>query len=265
MQIKINSCGISDCASDWKWNTGSAGFGDYDLWAVFRGNGTLRATYGKQTEEFSVREGACLLLSPGWQYEGEHNSTNPLFVINVHFIFTDKTGKPCFPVSAPIVKYMTSLSFFRTLLMRTVSFFNGRNSDTAALFLHAALAEFQTTESFSDAAEAPGNWTRIIREICEEIDCSKKAPSLAEFAGKYGYSERYIGRIFQKIMNLSFSEYIFHSRISRAKVLLISTDEPVTAIAEEIGFYDACHFIKSFKKAVGIPPSVFRKQKNNHY
>ena len=36
---KINLCGLNDCSPEWHWETD--GFGDYDLWAVFRGSGTL--------------------------------------------------------------------------------------------------------------------------------------------------------------------------------------------------------------------------------
>ena len=61
MQLKINSCGVSDCAPDWKWTTAPHGFGDYDLWAAFRGMGTLKA---ESEDEYPIHEGACLLLPP---------------------------------------------------------------------------------------------------------------------------------------------------------------------------------------------------------
>ena len=43
MKYRINSCGICDCPPEWGWQTAKCGFSDYDLWAVFRGEGALLA------------------------------------------------------------------------------------------------------------------------------------------------------------------------------------------------------------------------------
>ncbi len=67
--------------------------------------------------------------------------------------------------------------------------------------------------------------------------------------------------MFKRLTGLSFSEYMLNLRISKAKTLLRLSDASVTVIAEETGFYDVCHFIRSFKKATGSSPSEFRRQK----
>jgi len=256
MHLKINSCGVSDCAPDWSWSTAQSGYGDYDLWAVFRGCGAI-TPHG--AEEIRVSEGTCLLLTPNTCYTAWHDPARPLLVINVHFNFTDKDDIPQHPHPAPIAKSIAAPAFFQTLLMRTVSLFNSQQEDAAAAFLAAAIEEFNHSDALS-APDTDSRWMHIINEICVCADSAKRPPSLSELAEKYGYSERYIGKMFKKIRQISFSDYIINSRISKAKTLLCQTDLTIAAIAEETGFYDACHFSRCFGRITGTSPLKFRKE-----
>lgn len=259
MQLKINSCGVSDCAPDWKWTTALHGFSDYDLWAVFRGIGRLSSRAGDASGDYHIREGACLLLAPDIFYTARHEPSRPLLVINVHFDFLDENGTTVRPILLPEAKSVTSPVFFKTLLMRTVALFNSNKPDAASAFFLAALEEFHSADDLG-SAEDENVWTHIINEIREEIDSARRPSSLSELSRKYGYSERYIGKMFKKLTGLSFSDYMLNSRISKAKTLLRLTDAPLSVIAEETGFYDACHFARCFRRHAGMPPSEFRKQ-----
>ena len=89
MDIRINSAGINDCAREWSWN--SPIFCDYDLWAVFRGEGKL-CSEGELSQEISVCEGTVLLLEPDCRYIGEHNKEKPLLLLIFILIFLMKKG-----------------------------------------------------------------------------------------------------------------------------------------------------------------------------
>lgn len=257
MQLKINSCGVSDCAPKWEWTTAPHGFGDYDLWAVFRGIGTIIAHTEKEPPaEYHLQEGACFLLAPNTVYTAYHEPSCPLLVINVHFDFLNDNGIFVYPFPKPQAKNVASPMFFKTLLMRTVTLFNSKKENAAHTFFAAALEEFQSAEALG----SPDNpWVHIVNEICEQTESFKKSPTLSELSRKYGYSERYIGKMFKKMTGLSFSDYMLNSRISKAKMLLRFTNASMAAIAEETGFYDACHFSRCFRTLVGMSPSKFRK------
>lgn len=256
MKLKINSCGISDCPPSWHWITAKNGFSDYDLWTVFRGRGKLTA-HAAEDKTFPVYEGSSFLLAPNTQYKAEHEASYPLLVINIHFDFLDDDGNSIFPCEISS-KSIAELDFFKNLLTRAVTNFNSNQFEKASVFLSAALAEFEMADELS-APDADSLWMHIIHEISAEIDASKKIPSLSEFANRYGYSERYVGKMFAKLQGISFSDYIRNSRISKAKTLLRHTDAPIGVIAEETGFYDACHFTKTFRATVGVSPLTYRK------
>ncbi len=256
MKLKIHSCGISDCPPSWHWITSPGGFCDYDLWTAFRGRGTL-VVQGKETEPQRIREGIALLLTPNVCYRAWHEPNDPLLVINVHFDFISDEGKAIYPKDFS-AKTIPDTEFFRTLLMRVVSLFNSNREEEASAFLAAALTEFEACKE-PGAPDESNPWLQIIREIRAELDTAKKTPTLAELANRYGYSERYVGKMFFKLQGISFSDYSRNSRISRAKTLLRHTDAPISVIAEETGFYDVCHFTKTFRASVGTSPASYRK------
>ena len=253
MKLKINSCGVCDCAPEWQWHT--MGFSDYDLWAVFRGCGTIRP---KNNDEITVHDGSCILLTPDTEYIARHDPEHPLLVITVHFDFLDEAGRKIFDERL-CAKQIAYPQFLKDVLLRVVSHYNSNNEKTAAVYLAAALEEFAHADLADDSQL--GVWQKIVSEICTEIDTALHMPKLSDFSEKYNYSERYIGKMFSQIKKISFSDYTQNSRINKAKTLLRLTDTPIAKIAEELGFCDACHFTKNFGKNVGISPLSYRKQK----
>lgn len=258
MDLRINSCGINYCQPDWKWITHQSGFPDYDIWAIFHGKGYIFSP-NNENEKYHVAEGDALLLAPNTQYIAEHEIDNPLLVINIHFDFLDENGHPIYPCGI-LAKHITDITFFRTILTRVVTLFNGNQEKCANAFLAAALSEYSISDNLLDNINTEP-WHNIIREITYQIETAKKIPSLAQFAAHYGYSERYVGKMFNTINGISFSEYTKNTKISKAKTLLRNTSISIAEIAEELGFYDPCHFSKTFHSEVGASPFSYRSNK----
>lgn len=253
MHIKINSCGLHDCSADWNWHTPKTGISDYDLWAVFRGKGTF--TCGEK--RFALREGFVLLLPPGVFFCADHDPSRPLFIINIHFDFLNQKGEPRHPFPL-LARVMEDPSFFRTLMTRIITNFNRNQMDAARHFMQALLTEFQACRN-PENSDITDEWLHIIREIAGEIDLITPISTLEDYARRFGYSRRYIGKKFFTVMGISFSDYIRNARISKAKTLLRQTDTPMSQIAEAVGFCDACHFAKTFRATEGISPLAYRK------
>ena len=256
MQLKIHSCGICDCAPEWQWQTAKQGFSDYDLWAVFRGAGAILPSLDG-AQEIPVREGVCLLLEPNVSYFAHHDPARPLLVINVHFDILDENGEKTHPYRL-CAREISDTELFSKLLRRMVSYDNANDADGACAYLRCALEEFFASEPLQEAGRA-GAWARITREICAEIDGGAMM-TLSAFAARYGYTERHLGKMFAQTVGVSFSDYLQNSRIGRAKMLLRQTEMPVHEIAETLGFYDACHFTRAFRKYTGLSPLAYRKQ-----
>lgn len=248
---KINWCGIKDCAPEWHWETN--GFYDYDLWAVFRGAGIIEI----DGIPYEAKEGMCFLLPPNTRICARHEPTTPLLTANIHFHFL-QNGEPVFPHLIQ-QRFLLNTSFFKELINHTLSSFYCNQPQDATDWLTVVIKEFFSSPQVQEKNTTSNAHIECIQHICRQINENiSSATSLSAFAFEYGYSTTYLGKIFHKLTGVSFSQYLSNARINQAKLLLRTSDLPISAIAEQLGYYDTSHFIKQFKQIVGRAPKVYR-------
>ena len=73
------------------------------------------------------------------------------------------------------------------------------------------------------------------------------------------YSPAQFRRLFHSLTQMSPSDYITNVRINAAKTLLGTTDRRISDIAQDVGFFDHSHFIRTFKHTVGVTPAKYRR------
>lgn len=70
-------------------------------------------------------------------------------------------------------------------------------------------------------------------------------------------------RKFRENAGIPLHEYSLQVRAAKAKELLANTNKPIKEIAPELGFEDTGYFNRSFKKATGVTPGLYRKSSRN--
>jgi transcriptional regulator GlxA family with amidase domain len=75
-----------------------------------------------------------------------------------------------------------------------------------------------------------------------------------------GLPERTFIRRFTKATGMSPLEYVHSLRLEEAKQMLETGEEPVEAIATEVGYEDASFFNRLFRRKVGLTPSQYRRR-----
>lgn len=83
--------------------------------------------------------------------------------------------------------------------------------------------------------------------------------SLAKVAEEFDMSISSLSKTFKEHMGIGFKEYIIKMRMEKAKNLLIESDARVGEIAEELGYANVSHFIKTFKSIEGLTPAQYKK------
>ncbi len=71
----------------------------------------------------------------------------------------------------------------------------------------------------------------------------------------------YISYLFHKLSGQHLSTYISNERIHEAKKLLLTSNIPLQEVAIQSGYSNTSYFHKQFKKATGMTPQQFRKQR----
>lgn len=83
--------------------------------------------------------------------------------------------------------------------------------------------------------------------------------SIEELAKEAALSPGYFIRAFKKAYKTSPIDYQMELKLNAAKSYLLTSELPMKEIADRVGFSDVYYFSKTFKKHVGTPPSLFRR------
>lgn len=111
-----------------------------------------------------------------------------------------------------------------------------------------------TVESLMSDVKSP-----IIQLLLGYIHENYAQPlSLKLLSQQYNIHPVYLGHLFQKETNETFTEYINKYRIEKAKVMLKETQLKVQEIATQVGYWESGYFYKQFKKYVGISPTDYK-------
>ncbi|MGG1313732.1 helix-turn-helix transcriptional regulator [Cohnella laeviribosi] len=69
----------------------------------------------------------------------------------------------------------------------------------------------------------------------------------------------YMCHCFKEVTGYTINNYLMSKRIEEAKKLLLTSDHPIGAISEMLGFNTSVHFSRTFKQFAGASPQAFRK------
>ncbi len=227
------------------------------LYRITRGRGRL----WHHGREFVLQPGRLYLIPSGTVFS--YASDGAMVQHWVHFTATLSNGLPLFALTDPLFEIepedpcRTAMLFRRTVMLEETQtpsaqmerrgilymllapFFGGDN-DKTALSRHAAYVRFGDT------------LTHIESHLEQPI-------RVAELARRCHLNRSYFTRLFRRSFGIHPAAFIMERRVERAKQRLWKADEPLATIAEGLGFSDAFHFSRSFKRIAGISPSGFRR------
>ena len=98
---------------------------------------------------------------------------------------------------------------------------------------------------------------KIVDYVNENL--SDEDMRLTLLAENMNMNPNYISQLFKKELGCGYHAYLNQVRVEKAKKYLRQTNEPITVVAELVGFSDYRIFTKIFKGIVGVTPSQFRK------
>ncbi|MBQ3017126.1 MAG: AraC family transcriptional regulator [Clostridia bacterium] len=102
--------------------------------------------------------------------------------------------------------------------------------------------------------------TAFMRSLALIHERYREKLTLEELAREARLSKSTYVRKFIYICKTTPAEYITRKRIEVAENLLKTSNSSLLEIAEAVGFYDAAHFSRTFKKLKGISPYEYRKK-----
>lgn len=126
--------------------------------------------------------------------------------------------------------------------------------------MHALLVKVLTLAKGRTVEPTPDDEPHALGHLVKEyIDQHYMEPITLQSMGEaLHFSSYYLSHIFKEMSGYSPMQYLLRRRIGEAQTLLISTDLPVSKIAEMVGYETQSYFNLQFSKHVGMPPKRFR-------
>lgn len=116
-------------------------------------------------------------------------------------------------------------------------------------------------QPFAHLASPPRVNDAVIADCQVWIAAHYQLPSpVALMVERSGLPERSFKRRFQQATGMSPLEYVHNLRLEEAKLMLEISEQPIEAIANEVGYEDAGFFSRLFRRQVGVTPAVYRKR-----
>jgi LacI family transcriptional regulator len=95
-------------------------------------------------------------------------------------------------------------------------------------------------------------------------DNAAKPVRIADLVKALGVSRRSLEQRFKASLGRGPAAEIRRAHVEQAKKLLIETPGPISAVAKAAGFSNAQSLCVIFRREVGLPPTVYRKQARTH-
>jgi AraC family transcriptional regulator len=130
------------------------------------------------------------------------------------------------------------------------------------------LAQRHSSCATSDLSRVLSLAPHRLRRVLDFIEANlAEDVSLADLVSAAGTSEFHFSRAFHIATGCSPYRYLLNRRIELAKVLLLTSSEPLLLVSLKCGFKSKRHFGATFKRMVGIGPKhyqILRRGRASH-
>jgi AraC family transcriptional regulator len=117
------------------------------------------------------------------------------------------------------------------------------------------VAEVARTRRTVKAGQSPG-WLVAAEELVRATYWT--ATSVAEIATSVGVHPATLSRAYRRHFRCTIGERIRVLRVDYAARLLLQTDQTLSEVALQAGFYDQSHFTTAVRRHLGITPAAYR-------
>lgn len=140
------------------------------------------------------------------------------------------------------------------------------NREAASNLISKACSVLEKANGRTPETVRGGLVTWQVKKVRAYVEANIDRPiTIADLSSLVGFGPSYFQRAFKKSFGISPHVFILECRIKRAQTLMLTSDEPLCAIALAAGFTDQSHLSLRFHRAVGMTPSLWRRERQGDH
>ena len=222
----------------------------------------------------TVRSGDILLFNPGVDHSEKQllNTYSHQLHIGIRNFKLHGLAQNHFPTTQSLLSMQDSQLKIFDKAWQLIEEFNQQQTNFNLMgkalvmeMMILILRSLEKKERLSDETQASQNdrMHQVVQLIMTYMENNyAKDISIEQLATLYYVSPTYLSKIFKDLTGVSPINYLIQIRLKKAHELLTTDDLTVKEVAKAVGYEDAYHFSKSFKKHFGTSPSLVKKQEN---
>ena len=222
----------------------------------------------------TVRSGDILLFNPGVDHAEKQllNTYSHQLHIGIRNFKLHGLAQNHFPTTQSLLSMQDSQLKIFDKAWQLIEEFNQQQTNFNLMgkalvmeMMILILRILEKKERLSDETQASQNdrMHQVVQLIMTFMENNyAKDISIEQLATLYYVSPTYLSKIFKDLTGFSPINYLIQIRLKKAHELLTTDDLTVKEVAKAVGYEDAYHFSKSFKKHFGTSPSLVKKQEN---
>lgn len=227
-----------------------------------------RATFEIDGVRYDVKEGDFVIINPEQTHSGlivsPENLSEEFFVGFSDFTFNDMPQNTLFKGDFPIIT--TNVKARKNILYVINQMLEENNQEQTGkhAILKSYLVQFILLAIREKQQQHNNQTTNNKSKVSEEItkyfyEHFSEKISLDQIAKNMYLSPFYISKIFKEEVGESPINHLIKIRLEMAKELLLNEDLSVKEVSFNVGYEDAYHFSKIFKKYYGVSPIEYKK------
>ncbi len=226
-----------------------------ELLLVREGGGEIRAGSRRVVP---VGPGSLLLVPPDGVYT-VRAAEKPLSGLSVSFDYAPSGGDGIFEdavcLNEPLV--LNDMQGLDGILSRMLKVYV-RKEPYWQMRVSAGLQDMLTYV----AQSAQNRMHGLISQVIDVVSARYMEPlNNSDIASALGYHPNYVNAVFVRDMGMSMHQYLMRYRVEMATHLLMTTQLPISDIAEKVGFRHFSHFSNCFHRLTGLTPAAYRLER----
>jgi AraC-like DNA-binding protein len=113
-------------------------------------------------------------------------------------------------------------------------------------------------DEFGDSSGEVSRFAKVIARMHQDFDTSLRTANLAREAG---LSVSQFNRRFRQAFGTSARQYLLRVRVEAAAEMLLESNQTVSAVALDCGFYDHAHLTRCFQRLMHCSPTEYRRKR----